>query len=181
MTTVVVVNDQRAGTAPALGTADGQLSRRLRAQAESHVTTSQASRVFASHDDMDRDETLHLIEHNVIREDALGFNIEDRLQKSSRNSGGVFMRANPRRREETAWLETLTISQINDKIAERKAWVSQPLHLACASYGNPSSARAIYIRLRSLIFLSQIPFDELGIVVPTNCAQRFCRAIGLHG
>jgi hypothetical protein len=124
----------------------------------SHGTTSQASRVFASHDDMDRDETLHLIEH--IREDALGSNVEDRLQKRSRNSRGVFMRANPRRREETAWLETLTISQINDKIAERKAWVIEN-HIVAGTQKNRTTAMTQYVEFCEIRDKAPVRIDGL--------------------
>jgi hypothetical protein len=88
------------------------------------------NRRAANADDVEHDNTAGLIsacaellDEDVIR-GRLGTAIVDRLEKGHR-LGKTGMSANPRRREETGWLEELDVDQINAMIEERKSHVIQ--------------------------------------------------------
>ena len=103
----------------------------------------------ANADDVEHDGTAGLISAcaELLDEDGihgrLGTAIVDRLEKRHR-LGRTGMSANPRRREETGWLEELDVGQINALIEERKSHVIQN-HIAAGTQKNRVTAMTQFV------------------------------------
>ena len=118
-------------------------------------------------DDVGRDGTADLIAASAQllaldegeQRGALGQSIADRLQKRER-LGRTGMTANPRRREETRWLEELTIGDINRIIAERKAHVIEH-HIAAGTQKNRITAMCQWVEFCEIQETS--PLRDLGL------------------